>query len=361
MSTQNKKRFLAGIDYRNECPRVCYWTEEMKEPAELPLDFGMQTGRTACFRRILSALKRYGAKEDLRAAVILPDLSEEGIRQYALDACEAGFREDQMQILGEQESIVHFVMHQSNDIWQQQVWLLEFGQEDIKATCLQVNKRSRPMVAEVYDPEQWKVGEAAKGGRDERLVQYVRERFGKRHVSAVFLTGTDLNSRDYPKSREEICSRRRVFLGDLLHVRGACMAAGEQAGERPYLFLSDQTLLYNVGVKSTDKGTEEVYIIVNAGVNWYEAKGACEVILLGEPLLEFSFSSMLDGNTFQAGMLLTDLPRRPKGTSRLLVEVHFPVQEQCEVKVTDLGFGELYPSSDLYWTETFRMEEHREE
>ena len=93
---------------------------------------------------MLSALKRYGAKEDLRAAVILPDLSEEGIRQYALDACEAGFREDQMQILGEQESIVHFVMHQSNDIWQQQVWLLEFGQEDIKATCLQVIKDQGP-------------------------------------------------------------------------------------------------------------------------------------------------------------------------------------------------------------------------
>ena len=60
-------------------------------------------------------------------------------------------------------------------------------------------------------------------------------------------------------------------------------------------------------------------------------------------------------------MLLTDLPRRPKGTSRLLVEVHFPVQAQCEVKVTDLGFGELYPSSDLYWTETFMMKEHQEE
>lgn len=360
MSKERNHVFLAGIDYRGECPKVCYQTEEMKEPKELPLDFGNQTGRTACFRRILSALKRYGRKEELRAALILPDLSEDGIRRYALDACGAGFREDQLQILGEPESMVHFVMHQSNDIWQQQVWLLEFGQEDIKAACVQVNKRSQPMVAEVSDPEYWRVGEPGEGGRDERLVQYVRERFGKKQVSAVFLTGTDLNSAEYPKSREEICFRRRVFLGDLIHARGACMAAGDQIGKRPYLFLSEQTLLYNAGIRSAGSGTEEIHTIINAGVNWYEAKGACEVILLGEPLLEFSFSSMLDGSAFQAGMLLTDLPRRPRGTSRLLVEMHFPAPAQCEVKVTDLGFGELYPSSDLYWTETFMMEEHQE-
>lgn len=33
---------------------------------------------------------------------------------------------------------------------------------------------------------------------------------------------------------------------------------------------------------------------------------------------------------------------------------------RCEVKVTDLGFGELYPASDLYWKESFLMEEQED-
>ena len=59
-------------------------------------------------------------------------------------------------------------------------------------------------------------------------------------------------------------------------------------------------------------------------------------------------------------MLLQDLPRRPGGTSRLLVEVCFPGAAECQVKVTDLGFGELYPSSELKWTESFMLKEEGE-
>lgn len=349
--------FLAGIDYREECPKVCYRTEQMREPQPLPLDFGGETGRGACFRRILSALRRYGRKEALRTAVILPELSEEGIRRCIKEACEAGFSEDRLSVMGETESVAHFVMHQTGDIWQQKVWLLEFGAEEVKASSIVVNKRTVPMVVKAEEPEYWHTGSLADGNRDERLVRYVKERFGRERVSAVFLTGTDLNAGDYPKSREEICFRRRVFLGDQIHARGACMAAGEAPGERPYLYLGEQTLLYNVGIRSSRGGTEEIYTIVDAGVNWYEANGSCEVLLLEEPLLEFSFQSMLGGEPIRGGMMLSDLPRRPEGACRLLVEVHFPAPAQCEIKVTDLGFGELYPSSDLYWIESFVLEE----
>lgn len=357
MKKEKAEVFLAGIDCREECPKVCYQTGEMQEPKALPLDFGEETGRTARFRKILSALKRYGRKEILKAAVVLPDLSEEGIRQYLRDACEAGFREDQLTVMGEAESVVHFVLHQSQDLWQQQVWLLEFDRENVHACGIQVNKRTTPMVAKIQEQEDWEIGAPGENGRDERLWQYVKDRFGKSRVSAVFLTGTDLAAKDYPKSREEICRRRRVFLGDLIQARGACLAAGEEAGSRPYLFLSEQTLLFNVGIRELREGTEAVHTIVSAGVNWYEAKGSAEMILLGEPLLEFSFQSMLGGEPLKTGMLLTDLPRRPKGTCRLLVEVHFPAPSECEIKVTDLGCGELYPSSDLFWTETFVLGE----
>ena len=42
-----------------------------------------------------------------------------------------------------------------------------------------------------------------------------------------------------------------------------------------------------------------------------------------------------------------------------LVELHFSCPAQCEVRVTDLGFGELYPASDLYWMDTFTLDKSR--
>lgn len=356
-----KERLLAGIDCSGEIPGVCYQTEQMKEPQRLPLDFERQAGHAAWFRRILSALKRYGRKESIRAAVILPDMSEEGIHQYIKDACEAGFREEQLQVMSRQESVSHFIMHQTNDIWQHQVWLLEFGTEEIQATCVQVNKRTTPMVVQVEEPECWCVGKLSEGGRDERLLRFIKEEFSKKKVSAVFLTGTDLNVKDYEKSREMLCHRRRVFVGEQIPARGACMAAGDQEEKRPYLFLGEQTLLFNVGIRSSQGEKECVHTLIDAGCSWYEAKGSCEVILLTEPLLEFCFQSMLGKEPIQAGMYLTDLPKRPERTSRVLVKAYFSAPMQCEVEVADLGFGEMYPSSDLCWRESFKLEEQKEE
>lgn len=359
--TNGSELLIAGIDFRGEYPVVCYQDSQMKEPQHLPLDFGGQSGRNACFRKVLSALKRFGKKENIRAAVVVPDMSEESIRQYLKDACEAGFEREQLQVLGEAESIVHFVMHQTNDIWQQRVYLLEFDADEVKATSIQVNRRTTPMLVQAQEPEYWHVGTLLEGNRDERLLEHIKEEFGKSPVSAVFLTGTDFHVKDYKKSREEICFRRRVFLGEQIHARGACMLAGDGGQKKTYLFLSEQTLVYNVGIHSCRGGRESVQTIVSAGCNWYEVRESCEMILWGEPVLEFSFQSMLGGEPILAGMMLTDLPSRPDGTTRLLMEVHFSGPSRCEVKVSDLGFGEIYPASDLYWKESFLLDEQEED
>ena len=355
--TNGQARLLAGIDFREVSPCVCYQTEQMKEPEALPLDFRTCSGRQGMFRKILSALKKFAPKEQLQAAVVLPDTEEETVRLYLKEACEAGFDRGQLQVLGEAESLVHFTMHQTADIWQQGVWFLEFGQEEVRATCLKINRRMTPLLVETQEPEYWHVGNLLEGSRDERLAETVKERFGKMPVSAVFLTGTDLNAREYRRSREEICFHRRVFLAEQIYARGACVAAGDAGKSRAYLFLNEQTLRYNVNIRSRRAGKEQLYTLISAGCSCYEAKASWEVLLLEEPLLEFVFSSMLGGEPIREGLLLTDIPERPPGAGRLLVEMWFSGPRQCEVKVSDLGFGELYPASDLYWKETFWLEE----
>ena len=84
------------------------------------------------------------------------------------------------------------------------------------------------------------------------------------------------------------------------------------------------------------------------------------MILLGDSVLELAFQPMLGGEAIRAGMRLNDIPKRPEGATRILVELHFSGPAQCEVRVTDLGFGELYPASGLYWVDSFLLEEEEE-
>ena len=135
-----------------------------------------------------------------------------------------------------------------------------------------------------------------------------------------------------------------------------------QAGKDrvPYLFLSEQTLLYNVGIRSRRGGKESIYTLAEAGQNWYDIQVSQEMILVGSPVLELVFQPMLGGPEIRGGIRLQNLPERLEGTGRLLVEISFSSPKQCEVKVTDLGFGELYPASGLYWVDSFLLEEEEE-
>ena len=246
---------------------------------------------------------------------------------------------------------------------------LAMGQEKIQKavaifffclTCLHMNRKTSPMLVQAEEPEYWYVGNLLEGGRDEKLAETVKERFSGEPVSSVFLTGTDFNTRDYKKSRDEICFRRRVFLAEQICARGACMLAQAGKDRVPYLFLSEQTLLYNVGIRSRRGGKESIYTLAEAGQSWYDIQVSQEMILVGSPVLELVFQPMLGGPEIQGGIRLQNLPERPEGTGRLLVEISFSSPKQCEVKVTDLGFGELYPASGLYWVDSFLLEEEEE-
>lgn len=141
-------------------------------------------------------------------------------------------------MISEAESIADFVMRQSNDIWQHRVYVLGFEPETVRAVCVRVNKRTSPMLVQVEEPESWRVGTLLEGGRDEKLAKYIGDRFSGEPVSAVFLTGTDLNAADYRKSREALCYRRRAFLAEQICARGACMSM--TGGEKAVSVLSEQ-------------------------------------------------------------------------------------------------------------------------
>ena len=124
--TSGRNPLAVGVDYREEYPKVCYQSIQMKEAQPLPLDFTGQTGRCACFRKVLSALKRFAVKEEIQVSLVLPDMEKETIEQYMQEACEAGFLREQLQILSETQSLLYFVMEQTPEIWQKRVCLLEF-------------------------------------------------------------------------------------------------------------------------------------------------------------------------------------------------------------------------------------------
>ena len=60
---------------------------------------------------------------------------------------------------------------------------------------------------------------------------------------------------------------------------------------------------------------------------------------------------MQGGDTLKETLALPGLPDRPSRATRLRISAEFLSVDRLRVQVSDLGFGELFPSSDLTWSE----------
>ena len=103
--------------------------------------------------------------------------------------------------------------------------------------------------------------------------------------------GEGFDGKWYEESLKILCGAgKRVFAGNNLFAKGACYRAMDELKnpeERAYVFLGEDKIPYNVGLRAPGAGRESLYTLLNAGTSWYEAKAECEALLLEEPVLEF--------------------------------------------------------------------------
>ena len=99
-------------------------------------------------------------------------------------------------------------------------------------------------------------------------------------------------------------------------------------------------------------GSKAYYPLIEAGNNWYDCSASCEVLLDNRKELTFLVNHMGNTEKDKISMALPGLPIRPPKATRLHIELNYTSVKDCVITVRDMGFGELYPSSQKTWKET---------
>ncbi len=151
---------------------------------------------------------------------------------------------------------------------------------------------------------------------------------------------------------------RRVFLGKNLYVKGACYKGMELAQDRiDYLFLGAEKVCCHIALRARKDGKMMDLPIAEGGKNWYESDTSVEVLLLEEPVLEVAIIPLSGKEKKTFAISLDNLPKRPKRTTRLLVSLQFKDSSHAKILVKDLGFGELFPQSDMVYEGELQWEQ----
>ena len=170
-------------------------------------------------------------------------------------------------------------------------------------------------------------------------------------VSTVYLVGEGFNENWMKSSLSLLCRGRRVFAGKNLYTKGACYAAKVSDDEEnwPFVYMGENEMKFNLSLKVKDKGELSFLNLISAGKNWFESKGECEVIISGAYEIDF-WKQLPNSREAKIETLeLTDMPARPDRTTRVRITATPLSDEKIAIDIKDLGFGDIFRSSDKTW------------
>ncbi len=274
------------------------------------------------------------------------------------------------------ESMYHYMLSQSQDLWHHESIAVDYDLGPMRIYHLKPNHNTRPVVVTIENElhEEMEMADhvlpedaAEKTSMMEKMDVAFEGIMAKavegRIVDSVYLLGDGFKDGWMKHSLEFLCRTRRVFQGNNMFSKGAAIGAMNKirsmenpVDEKPeYVLLGKKMLRYNIGMMVNLRGKEIYHVLLDAGQNWYEAVCATELILdEGEELL-LQTLSLQGGETRELSIPLTGLPKRPPRTTKLRLQLDMTAADRLRVRVTDLGFGEFYPASEMQWEQEYQL------
>ena len=406
---------IIGIDLRNEYSQLCYYDRKAEEPRSLPVKVGSSQYEvpTCLCRRVeqkdycIGIEAEYFARE--KGGFLVEDLC--GISRSRKTVQVAGeekqpweilayFLEGMLKLTGvadinrnircltvtmeslddiqvenlqkagelleiprssfiimdHEESFYYYIMAQKAETWNRSVGWYNFDKNHVTFRKLVMNSGAKPVLVKLEEAVETDLNDTDDEQRDADFYTFIKNTLGSELYSSIQIDGSGFDQEWAQKSVKLLCyQKRKVFYGNNLFAKGACAAGKEKTENKAlkgYRFLSDSLVMADVGMEMRVMGSPTYYPLIEAGNNWYDSKASCEFILDDTEELVFIVSTYHRPEKRRVGMMLPGIPLRPDKTTRLRLELQYISSTECKVTVTDLGFGEMFPSSGKTWTET---------
>lgn len=292
------------------------------------------------------------------------------VDQETKEALEEVFRilhvpASQVRLLSDSESFGYFMIHEEPDLWRDGALLFDFGSEGFFVKQMNASfDQKRPLVyVNEYDfSSDFSMGnlasEVLRQQMDQRLSNLYLELIARGNYSSVYFTGEGFDEQWFLVTLNNVSGSSRAFKGNNIYVKGACLAGymQEMRTDGEFSIICSGRTRADIYLRAWDQGEMKDLLLSPAACDWYDAGYEGDFILEQERSVEFVIESIITGARTTVQMSLEGFPVRPDKTTRVRIAFAYRNEYECEITITDLGFGEFYPSSGTQVTKSLDLE-----
>ncbi len=311
---------------------------------------------TAFVRRLLKLKENlYGTERFEQYLVItVPEMSSAATAVLDALKCELGSEIARMDWMDYAECSYYYVYQQDSSVWAHNVALFDYSASQV--TCIMLGRDVR-MVPQVVMSAQtsWAHDISLDENplrKDRFFTDIVKQAFGKRIISGVFLLGDGFDGEWMKESLRLIAPNRRVFMGKNLYTKGSAMAAMVMFSEKTwnYRYECSYKAQANVSLQVLCGDGTKILPLIEMGRNWFEQKNSYNVLLKGTP--EFNVYIERKGEYQQKHVIvpLEDVWNRPDRARKIRITGQMVKSNVLKITVADVGFGAFYASTGKEWS-----------
>lgn len=279
--------------------------------------------------------------------ITVPTLSTDVIELCSLIAKNLNIDENHIFIIDYMEAFYYYALNQEKETYSKNVILFECDSEEVKYDIMTLNREKSPIYVDVKSGIKMLQGEK----KDTAFYNILTNMDALRNSSSVYLVGEGFDGGWMQDSMKYLLFGRRVFIGKNLYSKGACFYGYIKNENIPwnYFYIGNNELKLSVSLKVTENNEMKFYVLQKMGENWFKSKSECEVILIGDNEIDFWVQRVNKRENKIEKIVLTELPKRETATTRLKISSKAVSDKEVVVNISDLGFGEISPSSGLKW------------
>lgn len=379
-SVKITNELILGIDICNNISQVSYYDAKtqtaesvpligtsmiLKNPVSLDIIFeNVQQGLpiqmnelTNLVGYLLDSAKKIGINSEVSMVCV----TVEEFNITLLDALRTvfsiyGFQSDKISFISHEESYAYYAYNMKKELWNGGVLLLDYSEKGIAALQLSnIKIKNNDIIVEerqlFEDSELLQVinGEKSLDEVNEVLVKIIKLIMNGKVISSIYLTGIGFDTDHLPTEfLKFICNKHRVFVGQNLYVKGACLAAYEEAFATKFtntIVACKNRITTGIEIGIVERGKNRILRVVKPGTNWYEAHRTMDFIV--DDCIEISIKMIpvAGKEPYEEIIDLSEFPYRTNKTTRIRMEFEFTADDRCLVTVKDKGFGEFARSS----------------
>lgn len=322
-------------------------------------------------RRSLNQLAMIASPEQVEALIFTVDTLEgKTIDVLSKVASALSIPKEKIFFQTYEESSYYYILHQPKELWEHEVAIFDYSGQFMQSYIMWQNARTQPIVAfvdrtdftELKTPSLMLTDnptDESKDYLDEYVLNTIHKHINSRMVGTVFLIGDGFDESWCKKTLSYLCMGKRVFQGKNLYSKGACYCAKDRLKpselNKQYVFLGADKLKFNLGLQMRKGREEEYFALFDAGVNWYDSDKEFDCILEEGSYVNFIVTPLDGKDKEKITVELAGLPTRPKRATRLNIKVKMASETLIQIRIMDLGFGEMYPLSGKVWSKDVEM------